>query len=191
TASGPVLLEFNSRFGDPESINVLSLYETLNFDEVLHGVATGRVNPTQLQFRLRASVVRYVVPPGYPEAPRAGGLLEIDESAIEDLGVQVRYGAVEPAGAGRVTMTTSRAIALVGEASAIHAASTRVEAALAYVRGDYRVRHDIGTQVDVTRRLEHVRRIIVPGAKPSPLPLSVAAPEAAPSSLGRADQVLT
>ncbi|MCI4354397.1 MAG: hypothetical protein L3K06_03425, partial [Thermoplasmata archaeon] len=165
--------------------------ETLNFDEVLHGVATGRVNPTQLQFRLRASVVRYVVPPGYPEAPVAGGLLEIDESAIEDLGVQVRYGAVEPAGAGRVTMTTSRAIALVGEASAIHAASTRVEAALAYVRGDYRVRHDIGTQVDVTRRLEHVRRMIVPGAKPSPLPLSVAAPEAAPSSLGRADQVLT
>ncbi len=191
TARGPVLLEFNARFGDPESINVLSLYETLNFAEVLHGVATGRVNPTFLQFRLRASVVRYVVPPGYPEAPQAGGLLEIDESAINDLGVQVRYGAVEAAGAGRVTMMTSRAIALVGEASAIHAAASRVEAALAHVRGDYRVRHDIGTQQDLTRRLEHVRRMFVPGAKPSPLPLSVAAPEAAPSSLARPDQVLS
>ena len=191
TARGPVLLEFNARFGDPESINVLSLYETLNFAEVMHGVATGRVNPTQLQFRLRASVVRYIVPPGYPEAPRAGGVLEIDESAINDLGVHVRYGAVEAAGAGRVTMATSRAIALVGEASAIHAAAARVEAALAHVRGEYRVRHDIGTQADLTRRLEHVRRMFVPGAKPSPLPLSVAAPEAPPSSVGGADQVLS
>ncbi|MCI4340626.1 MAG: phosphoribosylamine--glycine ligase, partial [Thermoplasmata archaeon] len=174
TSRGPVLLEFNARFGDPESINVLSLYETQNFVEVLYGVATGRVKPTFLQFRLRASVVRYIVPPGYPGAPRAGGILEIDEPAINDLGVQVRYGAVEPAGAGRVTMASSRAIALVGEASAIHAAATRVEAALAYVRGDYLVRHDIGTQADVTARVEHLRRLFVPGAKPSPLPLSVA-----------------
>jgi phosphoribosylamine---glycine ligase len=190
TSRGPVLLEFNARFGDPEGINVLTLYEPQNFSEVLHGVATGRLNPTFLQFRQRSSVVRYVVPPGYPEAPRAGGILEIDEPAINDLGVQVRFGAVESAGPGRYTMGSSRALALVGEASAIHAAATRVEQALALVRGEYRVRHDIGTQADVTKRLEHVRRLFVPGAKPSPLPLSVAPPEAAPNSLARADQII-
>ncbi|MCI4361104.1 MAG: hypothetical protein L3J91_05320, partial [Thermoplasmata archaeon] len=79
----------------------------------------------------------------------------------------------------------------VGEASAIHAAASRVEEALRHVRGEYQVRHDIGTQADVTRRLEHIRRLFVPGAKPSPLPLSVAAPEAPPNSLGRPDQVLS
>ena len=191
TSRGPVLLEFNARFGDPEAINVLSLYETQNFAEVLHGVATGRLKPTFLQYRLRASVVRYVVPPGYPEAPVAGGVLEIDEPGINDLGVQVRFGNVESAGPGRFTMGTSRAIALIGEASAIHAAATRVEQALALVRGDYRVRHDIGTQADLTRRLEHVRRLFVPGAKPSPLPLSVAPPEALPNSLARPDQIMS
>jgi phosphoribosylamine---glycine ligase len=191
TNRGPLLLEFNARFGDPEAINVLSLYETQNFAEVLHGVATGHLKSTFLQYRLRASVVRYVVPPGYPEAPTAGGVLEIDEPAINDLGVQVRFGAVESAGPGRFTMATSRALALVGEASAIHAAAERVEQALHHVRGQYRVRHDIGTQVDVTRRLEHMRRLLVPGAKPSPLPLSVAAPEAPPNSLARADQIMS
>ncbi|MCI4360702.1 MAG: phosphoribosylamine--glycine ligase, partial [Thermoplasmata archaeon] len=115
TQRGPLLLEFNARFGDPEGINVLSLYEPQNFTEVLHGVATGHLNPTFLQFRQRASVVRYVVPPGYPDAPRPGGLLEIDEPAINDLGVQVRFGAVEANGTGRFTMASSRALALVGE----------------------------------------------------------------------------
>jgi hypothetical protein len=52
------------------------------------------------------------------------------------------------------------------------------------------VRRDIGTKADLARRVEHARRLLVPGAKPSPLPLSVAPPDAAPSSAGTAEQVL-
>jgi phosphoribosylamine--glycine ligase len=191
TSRGPLLLEYNARFGDPEGINVLSLYEPGDFAELLCGVATGRVDPALVRFRLRATVCRYLVPPGYPTQAKTGGLLDIDELAIDALGVHVRYGAVEPAGPHRVRMLGSRALALVGEASAIHEAAARVEAALAFVRGDYQVRHDIGTQADVARRTEHMRRLLVPGAKASPLPLSVAAPDAPPSSVGEADQVLT
>ncbi|HYA54423.1 MAG TPA: phosphoribosylamine--glycine ligase, partial [Thermoplasmata archaeon] len=44
TADGPKLLEFNARFGDPEGINVLSLYEPGDFEKVLYGVATGKVD---------------------------------------------------------------------------------------------------------------------------------------------------
>ncbi|EQD31060.1 phosphoribosylamine--glycine ligase, partial [mine drainage metagenome] len=56
TARGPVLVEFNARFGDPEGINVLTLYEEGDLDELLMGVAQGRVNPTLVEFRLRATV---------------------------------------------------------------------------------------------------------------------------------------
>lgn len=189
TSRGPVLLEFNARFGDPEAINVLSLYEPGSFDELLFGVASGRVDPNLLRFRQRATVVRYVVPRGYPTAP-GGGALDLDLPAIEALGVQVRYGAVEGTGGGRVRLSASRGVALMGDASAIHEAAARVEAALAFVHGDFDVRHDIGTREDVTKRTEHVRRLLVPGAKASPLPLSVAAPDAAPSSAGGPGQVL-
>ncbi len=191
TQQGPILLEYNARFGDPESINVLSLYEEGNFAELLYGVATGRVDPTLLHFRLRATVVRYLVPPGYPAAPTAGGLLTLDLPAIESAGVRVRYGSVEPAGPASVRLSTSRGLALVGEASAVHEAAVRVEAALRFVSGDYLVRHDIGTGEDLVRRTEHLRRLLVPGAKASPLPLSVAAPDAPPSSAGTPDQVLS
>jgi phosphoribosylamine--glycine ligase len=190
TSDGPRLVEFNARFGDPEALNVLSLYEEGNFGQLLEGVARGRVDPNLVRFRLRASVVKYLVPPGYPQASKSGGLLELDEPAIEAKGVRVLFGQVEAAGPGRFTMGTSRAIALVGEASAIHEAGARVEAALASVRGEYGLRHDIGSKADLAQRTERMRRLYSPGAKASPLPLSVAPPDAPPSSAAGPSQVM-
>jgi phosphoribosylamine--glycine ligase len=190
TADGPRLLEFNARFGDPEGINALTLYEEGDFAALLEGVATGHVDPNLIQFRLRSTVVKYLVPPGYGDRPRSGGLLSLDAGAIEATGVHVVYGSVEAAGPGTVRLSSSRGIALVGEASAIHEAGSRVEAALAFVHGEYYLRHDIGTKEDLKARWEHLRRLRAPQAKPSPLPLSVAPPDAPPSSAGPPEQLI-
>ncbi|MFZ0891586.1 MAG: phosphoribosylamine--glycine ligase [Thermoplasmata archaeon] len=190
TSRGPLLLEFNARFGDPEGINVLALYEDGDFAKLLWGVAVGHVDPNLVRFRLRATVVKYVVPPGYGGAIRAGGIVTIDEPAIEADGVHVIYGSVEAVGGSHVRFSTSRGIALVGEASAIHEAGTRVEAALSKVRGEYYVRHDIATKADLTNRVEHMRQLLAPAAKPSPLPLSVLPAGAPPSSAGSAEQLI-
>ncbi len=191
TASGPVLLEFNARFGDPEGVNALTLYEEGDFASLLEGVATGHVDPNLVQFRQRATVVKYLVPPGYGDHPRSGGVLHLDAGAIEAEGVHVVYGSVDIAGPGAVRLSASRGIALVGEASAIHEAGARVESSLKHVRGDYYVRHDIGTQEDLVRRWEHVRRLRAPTAGASPLPLSVAPPGAPPASHGPPEQLLS
>ncbi len=190
TAKGPYLLEFNARFGDPEGLNAIALYEPGDFAHLLEGVAAGSLDPNLVRFRLRASVVKYVVPPGYGTAPRSGGTIQIDEPGIEARGVKLFFGDVEPAGPERFTLGTSRAIALVGEASAIHEASARVEAAVAYVQGEFTWRRDIGSRADMARRTERMRALLVPGSKPSPLPLSVAAPDAPISSAGTAAEVL-
>jgi phosphoribosylamine---glycine ligase len=189
TRDGPKLLEFNARFGDPEALNVLSLYEEGNFAELLAGVASGHLNPTLVSFRLRASVTKYLVPPGYPNASRAGGILWVDEAVVGAHGVRAYYGSVDGAGPGRVRLSASRGVALVGEASAIFEASARVEAALDGVRGEYALRRDIGTREDLTRRVEHMRRLLAPGGPSSPLPLSVAPADAPPSSAATADQI--
>jgi phosphoribosylamine---glycine ligase len=189
TARGPLLLEFNVRFGDPEGINALTLYEEGNFSELLLGIATGHLDPNLVRFRRRSTVVRYVVPVGYGSRAVGGAVVELDESAVEADGVHVLYGGVESAGPAAVRLGTSRGLALVGEASAIHEAAARIEHALRHVRGTYYVRHDIGTQADLARRWEHVRQLLRPGAAPSPLPLSVAPPEAPPSSAGPPEQL--
>ncbi len=190
TSRGPLLLEYNARFGDPEGINVLTLYEEGDFEELLYGVATGRVDPNLVRFRRRATVVKYLVPPGYGDRPQVGGVLELDPVGIEGEGVHVFYGSVQEVGPSAVKFSSSRGVALAGEASAIHEASARVEAALKSVKGTYYVRHDIGTKEDLARRMEHMRSILAPGSKPSPIPLSVAAPAAAPSSAAPADQLI-
>ena len=190
TASGPRLLEFNARFGDPEGINALTLYEPGDFEQLMFGVATGRVDPDVIRFRLRATVVKYVVPPGYGDRPKSGGLVTVDAGAIEEAGVHLVYGSVDAVAPGTVRLSSSRGLALVGEASAIHEAGSRVEAALAFVKGDYYVRHDIGTKEDLSRRWEHMRKLLAPNAKPSPIPLSVAPPAAPPSSAGAPDQLI-
>ena len=117
-------------------------------------------------------------------------MLEVDAAAIEKAGLHVFYGNVDEVGPGSVKLSSSRGIALVGEASAIHEAGARVESALAFVKGDYYVRDDIGTKEDLTRRTEHLRHLLAPTAKPSPLPLSVAAPDAAPSSSSSPEEMI-
>ncbi len=190
TARGPVLVEYNARFGDPEGINVLTLYEEGDFADLMYGVATGRVDPNLVQFRLRSTVVKYVVPPGYGDRPRPGGVVELDANAIEAEGVHVFYGSVDAAGPGAVRLSASRGIALVGEASAIHEASTRVETSLRHLTGEFYVRHDVGTKENLAQHVEHMRRLLAPGARPSPLPLSVAPAAAPPSSAGAPDQLI-
>ncbi len=191
TREGPRLLEFNARFGDPEGINVLSLYEEGDFAELLHGVALGRVEPNLVRFRLRATGVKYRVPPGYGSTPKTGVEVTLDVPAIEATGVSVRYGLVEGVGPGRVRFSSSRGVALVGEASAIWEAGARLETALAHVTGEFYLRHDIGSKVDLEARWEHIRKLLAPTAKPSPLPLSVAPPDAPPSSAAPRSMLLS
>ncbi|HEV2427763.1 MAG TPA: hypothetical protein VGS61_06055, partial [Acidimicrobiales bacterium] len=190
TASGPKLLEFNARFGDPESLNALTLFERGNFAHLLADVAAGRPLGSLPTFRPRASVVKYAVPVGYGGAPQVGGVVEYDPVAIERAGVRLYFGAVDAAGPDRVRLTASRGLALVGEASAIWEAGERVEEALRALKGPFYARHDIASREDLTRRTEHMRQLLSPGAKASPLPLSVAAPTAPAASHAGPEQLI-
>ncbi|MCI4337988.1 MAG: phosphoribosylamine--glycine ligase [Thermoplasmata archaeon] len=190
TASGPKLLEFNARFGDPESLNALTLLERGNFATLLSDIAHGRRLGSPPSFRLRASVVKYAVPVGYGGSPQVGALVGYDPVAIERAGVRLYFGAVEAAGPDRVRFSSSRGLALVGEASAIWEAGTRVEEALKALTGPFYARHDIASREDLTARVEHMRQLLSPGAKASPLPLSVAAPTAPAASHAKVGQLI-
>lgn len=160
TATGPKVVEFNARFGDPEALNVLTLFDGTDFADLMMQVATGRVDPSHVSFRARATVVKYIVPPGYPTSPKAGGSVVLDREAITNLAVTVYYGSVTPGRApNQVVMGSSRGLALVGEASAIKEAEARVEQALTFVKGDYAVRHDIGGAADVKAKVDHMKAL--------------------------------
>ncbi len=76
TSRGTRVVEFNVRFGDPETQVVLALLET-QLAGLLHAVATGALaEHPPLQWRDGSAVTVVVASSGYPTAPRSGDLIE-------------------------------------------------------------------------------------------------------------------
>ena len=76
TAQGVKLIEYNARFGDPEALNLLTLLETDCVD-VCRAIVDGTLDALNIRFAAKASVCKYVVPEGYPEAPHEGDEVDL------------------------------------------------------------------------------------------------------------------
>lgn len=135
------IVELNARFADPEGISVLTLLED-NLLDILYEVAEGRLRQ-KMRFRDRASVLKYIVPEGYGTKPLPSELDITLEPEDEDFSI---YYAAVSGTLQNVRMSTSRALALIGLGESIPDASRKVEENLWRIKGNYAMRHDIGTQ---------------------------------------------
>ncbi len=71
TDRGPMVLEFNCRFGDPETQAILLRLDD-NFADVARRAADGRLETAALKWRREAAVCVVLAAAGYPGAPRKG-----------------------------------------------------------------------------------------------------------------------
>ncbi len=156
TKEGPKLLEYNARFADPESMNVLPILED-NFVDLCMSMAAGGL-PLRAHFTRKATVCKYVVPPGYGTHPKAGEQLKVDEESIRRTGAHLYYAAVDERD-GKIFTTTSRSLAVVGVADNLEKAEASSEEALAFIGGSFYARRDIGKPEAIARKVEKMRRI--------------------------------
>jgi phosphoribosylamine--glycine ligase len=155
TADGPKVVEFNARFGDPEAMNTLPVMRTDLLD-VLTAARDGEELPA-LEFDTRATVCKYGVPAGYPTDPEAGTRLTLDEDTV---GEALLYYASVDAREDGIYTTTSRSFAVVGVADTIAEAESIAEGALSAAPDEgVRVRHDIGTDELVQKRIDHMAEL--------------------------------
>ena len=118
TATGPRVVEFNVRFGDPETQVVLALLET-PLAGLLSAAATGTLAAhPPLAWRDGAAVTVVVAAAGYPDAARPGDvIIGADLPGVLHAGTRLRDdGAVVSAG-GRV-------LSVVGTGATLDAART-------------------------------------------------------------------
>lgn len=78
TEVGIRVLEFNCRFGDPETQVVLPLLET-DLVEIAEVCADGRLNELNIQWKNGAAVCVVLASKGYPEKPEKGQVVSFGE----------------------------------------------------------------------------------------------------------------
>lgn len=158
TAKGPMIIEINARFGDPEAMNVLPLLEG-DMMRIGEAMVNGKLSEVKVDFKPKATVCKYVVPKGYGIESMADRPIEVDEGSINNMGAELFYASVN-AKEGKVYTTTSRSLGIVGFGPSIEAAEKVAEHALDHVKGeDIFIRRDIGKREAIQRKIEHMNRI--------------------------------
>ena len=128
TSRGPRVVEFNARFGDPETQVVLALLET-PLGGLLHATATGSLAAhPPLQWKDGAAVTVVVAAANYPGTPRTGDVITgADQPGVIHAGTRRRDdGAVVSAG-GRVLSATATGGTLAEARAAAYALVGRVD----------------------------------------------------------------
>ncbi|MHB1513541.1 MAG: phosphoribosylamine--glycine ligase [Acidiferrobacter sp.] len=110
TGDGPKVLEFNCRFGDPETQPIMMRLRS-DLVALTHAAATGQLGKAALEIDPRPALCVVLAAPGYPAAPRTGdpigGLDTTDsECQVFHAGTQDKDGQVVSSG-GRVLGITS------------------------------------------------------------------------------------
>jgi phosphoribosylamine---glycine ligase len=128
----PRLIEFNTRFGDPEA-QVLAMRLGAQLLDLMLACARGDLAAARPVFADDHALCVVMAAPGYPGAPRAGdpiggldGMPETSDAMLFHAGTAVRDGRIVSAG-GRVLNATARAATLAGARARAYALVDRID----------------------------------------------------------------
>jgi phosphoribosylamine---glycine ligase len=150
TSEGPKILEYNARFGDPETQVLVPLYGD-GFYDLLLSVAEGRLEGAPPQAS-GAAVTVILASHGYPQSPRKGdviaGLGADGQLAQMVEGVTVFHAGTAIDAEGRFVTSGGRALAVTGVGATLAEARRRAYDGAALITFEGRVmRSDIALSV--------------------------------------------
>jgi phosphoribosylamine--glycine ligase len=142
TARGLRLLEFNARFGDPETQAILPRL-AVPFAPLLLAAATDRLAEAAASMAIvdgclpsdeRATTAVVLAVPGYPETPLTGSPIDgLDTPALRAADVLVFHAGVTDGEDGRLVTAAGRVMTVVGLGQDVARAATVAQAAAAEV----------------------------------------------------------
>ena len=147
TKTGPKVLEFNCRLGDPETQAIVA---RMDFDlaEVLADVAAGSLEPAKLRWKKGASACLVLASGGYPGKSVVGKQIDGLTAAKQITGVTVLHAGTKRRGeamvtsGGRVLSVTAAAPSLEGTLQSVYQAAAKIR-----FEGMH-YRRDVGRQID-------------------------------------------
>jgi len=138
TDDGIRVIEFNARFGDPETQVLIPLLMT-PLATLLYKAATDSLDDEVLQWRDENAVTVVLAAPGYPEAPRTGGAISsiptIESSQIYHAGTMQSGDSLLSTG-GRVMTVTGIGADLTEARDRAYRAISQIELEGSFYRTD-------------------------------------------------------
>ena len=142
TDDGPRVLEFNARFGDPETQVLMPRVEG-DLLELLAAAATGELTGVETSLRCDAAVTVVLAAPGYPDRSDSAGAAIDGVDAAEDTGALVFHGATALRD-GRLVTNGGRILSVTALGESVQHARERAYGAVDRVTFDgARFRRDI------------------------------------------------
>jgi phosphoribosylamine--glycine ligase len=136
TSRGVRVIEFNARFGDPETQVVLTRLRT-PLGGLLHAAAVGSLATVgPLEWSADAAVTVVVAAKGYPESPRTGDPVEVLAGSDHAAGSYVLHAGTRLDPEGRTVSAGGRVLSVVGTGPDVRTARDRAYAAVGQVRLD-------------------------------------------------------
>ncbi|PRY00981.1 phosphoribosylamine--glycine ligase [Allonocardiopsis opalescens] len=134
TSAGPRVVEFNARFGDPETQVVLDRLDT-PLAGLLMATATGALGGVRsVSWRPGASVSVVIAAENYPAEPATGDLIEGVAEANDVAGAYVLHAGTALDDDGRLVTAGGRVLNVVGSGADLTEARTAAYAAVSQIR---------------------------------------------------------
>lgn len=97
TKTGPKLIEYNCRFGDPETQSMLARFDG-DFAKLLLSCAKGKIEPQHIKFREEAAVCVVMAAKGYPGPYEKNTVIQNLDNAAKTPGVAIFHAGTARAG---------------------------------------------------------------------------------------------
>ncbi len=143
TVDGPKLIEFNARFGDPET-QVLMLRLKSDLVPALLAARDGMLRSFDLRWYDEPALTVVMAAKGYPGAYKRGSIIEGLDAASEVEGVEIFHAGTRTDD-GKILANGGRVLNVSAIGTTVHEAQARAYAAISRIHWpDGFCRHDIG-----------------------------------------------
>jgi phosphoribosylamine--glycine ligase len=153
TPDGPSVIEYNARFGDPETQVVLPRLET-DVLALLWAAARGALRDVKLTVRPEYALCVVMAAKGYPDAPAKGDAIAFPPAATLPAQTIIYHAGTAKNTAGEIVTAGGRVLGVTALGATLREAADRAYAACAQIRfaHDHQYyRRDIGAK-QLTRR---------------------------------------
>lgn len=146
TEKGPKVLEYNARFGDPETQVVLPRMKS-DMIEIMEACVEGRLDQVELEFEDNAAVCVVLASDGYPEHYEKGYPITVNGEFGKDGYHLFHAGTAEKD--GQVVTAGGRVLGVVATGADLKTARANAYNATEWVEFENKyMRHDIGKAID-------------------------------------------